>query len=94
MIRCQGIRRFGAAALDLAYLACGRIDGFWEQGLKPWDVAAGMALIQEAGGIVSGLEGEAVSPDACPFLVGSNGTIHRELAGALRRVPGSKRNRG
>lgn len=53
--RTAGIRRAGAAALDLAYVACGRLDGFWEFGLKPWDMAAGALLIEEAGGIVSGL---------------------------------------
>jgi myo-inositol-1(or 4)-monophosphatase len=52
-----GIRRAGAAALDLAYVACGRLDGFWEFGLMPWDMAAGILLIQEAGGIVTDLEG-------------------------------------
>lgn len=53
--RTAGIRRAGAAALDLAYVACGRLDGFWEFGLKPWDMAAGALLIEEAGGMVSGL---------------------------------------
>lgn len=52
-----GIRRAGSAALDLAYVAAGRLDGFWELGLKPWDMAAGIVLIQEAGGLVSDLEG-------------------------------------
>lgn len=51
--RTSGIRRVGAAALDLAYVACGRLDGFWETGLKPWDMAAGCLLIREAGGLVS-----------------------------------------
>jgi myo-inositol-1(or 4)-monophosphatase len=54
-----GVRRAGAAALDLAYVACGRLDGFWELGLSPWDMAAGALLIQEAGGLVGDLEGEA-----------------------------------
>jgi len=53
-----GVRRAGAAALDLAYVACGRLDGFWELGLSPWDMAAGALLIQEAGGLVGGLTGE------------------------------------
>ncbi len=52
-----GIRRAGAASLDLAYVACGRLDGFWEFGLKPWDIAAGVLLIQEAGGMISGICG-------------------------------------
>ncbi len=50
-----GIRRAGAASLDLAYVACGRLDGYWEYGLKQWDIAAGALLVQEAGGIVSGI---------------------------------------
>jgi myo-inositol-1(or 4)-monophosphatase len=56
---CAGLRRPGAAALDLAYVACGRLDGFFEKGLKPWDIAAGALLITEAGGIVGTFEGEA-----------------------------------
>jgi myo-inositol-1(or 4)-monophosphatase len=56
--KTAGIRRPGAAALDLAYVACGRLDGFWEMGLQPWDMAAGALLIQEAGGLVSDFAGE------------------------------------
>jgi len=56
--RCAGVRRPGAASLDLSWVACGRIDGFWEFGLAPWDMAAGALLIQEAGGLVSDLSGE------------------------------------
>jgi len=58
MEHSSGVRRAGAAALDLAYVACGRLDAFWELGLAPWDVAAGALLIQEAGGLVAGLTGE------------------------------------
>ncbi len=54
---CSGLRRTGSAVLDLAYVACGRLDGFWEFGLKPWDIAAGSLLIQEAGGLISDLQG-------------------------------------
>jgi myo-inositol-1(or 4)-monophosphatase len=63
-----GVRRAGAAALDLAYVACGRLDAFWELGLSPWDMAAGALLIQEAGGLVGDLKGEAgfmESGDVC-----------------------------
>jgi myo-inositol-1(or 4)-monophosphatase len=63
-----GVRRAGSAALDLAYVACGRLDGFWELGLSPWDMAAGALLIQEAGGLVGDLTGEAAylqSGDIC-----------------------------
>jgi myo-inositol-1(or 4)-monophosphatase len=59
MQTCAGVRRAGAAALDLAYVACGRLDAFWELGLAPWDMAAGALLIQEAGGLVGDLEGDA-----------------------------------
>ncbi len=58
MKTCAGVRRAGAAALDLAYVACGRLDAFWELGLSPWDMAAGALLIQEAGGLVADLKGE------------------------------------
>jgi len=59
MQTAAGVRRAGAASLDLAYVACGRLDAFWELGLAPWDMAAGALLIQEAGGLVGDLEGEA-----------------------------------
>ncbi|WP_133138897.1 inositol monophosphatase family protein [Legionella genomosp. 1] len=55
--KCAGIRRTGSAALDLAYVACGRLDGFWEMGLRPWDMAAAALLIKEAGGLVGDLQG-------------------------------------
>jgi myo-inositol-1(or 4)-monophosphatase len=58
MEKSSGVRRAGAAALDLAYVACGRLDAFWELGLAPWDMAAGALLIQEAGGLVADLSGE------------------------------------
>jgi myo-inositol-1(or 4)-monophosphatase len=67
----SGIRRPGAAALDLAYVAAGRLDAFWETGLKPWDLAAGTLLIREAGGIVSGLDGNENFFDAGHVLTGS-----------------------
>jgi myo-inositol-1(or 4)-monophosphatase len=54
---CQGVRRGGSAAIDLAYVAAGRLDGYWERGLKPWDIAAGIVLVAEAGGIVTSYEG-------------------------------------
>lgn len=66
MPSCAGIRRAGAAALDLAYVAAGRLDGFWEFGLKPWDMAAGALFIQEAGGWVTTLEGDS------EFMQGKN----------------------
>jgi myo-inositol-1(or 4)-monophosphatase len=67
----SGIRRPGAAALDLAYVAAGRLDAFWETGLKPWDLAAGTLLIREAGGIISGLDGSESFFDAGHVLTGT-----------------------
>ena len=55
--KCAGMRRTGSAALDLAYVASARLDGFWEFGLKPWDIAAGSLLIREAGGLISDVQG-------------------------------------
>jgi myo-inositol-1(or 4)-monophosphatase len=80
---CQGIRRAGAAALDLAYVACGRLDAFWELRLNSWDVAAGALLVQEAGGRVSDFAGGAgyLSGEQ---IVASNGPIHEEILAVLR----------
>jgi len=83
LTRTQGVRRAGAAAVDLAYLACGRTDGFWEINLKPWDTAAGMLLVSEAGGAVSFLNGERYSPYV-PEILASNGKIHREMVEQLK----------
>ncbi len=74
----SGIRRAGAAALDLAYIACGRLDGFWELGLKPWDMAAGVLLIQEAGGFVSDLYGEDTYLQNGD-IIAANPKIHHEI---------------
>ncbi len=73
-----GIRRFGAAALDLAYVAAGRFDGFWERGLEPWDTAAGIILVKEAGGVVKGLGGADPAKDGS--LVCGNSTIVAKMA--------------
>lgn len=78
----QGIRRAGAAALDMAYVACGRLDGFWEIHLKPWDTAAGMLLIEEAGGKLSDYKGNTYSPFV-PEVLASNGKVHHSLVELL-----------
>ena len=69
--KTAGVRRAGAAALDLAYVAAGRLDGFWETGLSPWDMAAGALLIQEAGGLVADLEGESGYLESGRIVAGS-----------------------
>lgn len=81
---CRGIRRAGAAALDLAYVAAGRIDGFWESKLKPWDVAAGALLVSEAGGRVSAFDGADYSVYK-HRIVASNGRIHDEMLTMLEQ---------
>jgi len=80
--RCLAIRRAGAAALDLAYVACGRFDGFWELRLKPWDLAAGVLLVEEAGGRVSMIDGSRMHLEA-PAVCASNGLVHDQLVAVL-----------
>jgi len=81
--KAQAVRRLGSAALDLCYVAAGRMDGFWEQQLKPWDVAAGALMLAEAGGTITGLDG-------APFdvrrgqLMASNGLLHAALLEVVR----------
>jgi len=82
VLRARGIRRMGAAAIDLAYVASGRLDAFWELHLKPWDVAAGVALIRAAGGRVSDLEGGEDWLHG-GHIVGTNGLLHEAVRGAL-----------
>ncbi len=79
MQSCAGVRRPGAAALDLAYVACGRLDGFWEFGLRKWDIAAGEVLIREAGGLTSEIYTGASNTDSGDILAG-NPKIHAQLA--------------
>jgi myo-inositol-1(or 4)-monophosphatase len=78
----RGVRRLGSAGLDLAYVACGRIDASWEYHLNPWDVAGGMLLVSEAGGRVSDIHGSRADPSA-DSLVASNGHLHADLQAAL-----------
>lgn len=82
IMNAQAVRRDGAAALDLAYVACGRFDGFWEEGLKPWDVAAGSLMVEEAGGRVSNYAGGPLSIYAPPILA-SNGLVHEQMMSVL-----------
>jgi myo-inositol-1(or 4)-monophosphatase len=80
--RCQGVRRAGSAALDLAYVAAGRLDAHWEIGLKPWDSAAGALLIAEAGGQLTDWHGAPWRPQSAR-LAATNGNIHNELLAVL-----------
>ena len=74
----HGVRRAGSAALDLAYVACGRLDGYWEFGLSPWDMAAGVVIVREAGGATSDMHGEPVNVRG-PTVMADNGHIHAEM---------------
>jgi myo-inositol-1(or 4)-monophosphatase len=85
--RAQGMRRAGSAAMDLAYVAAGRLDGFWELKLKPWDMAAGMLLVQEAGGRVSDRTGNSTDVYT-NVIVATNGHIPDSLVGLLSSVSG------
>ena len=83
LLGARGVRRDGSAAIDMAYVACGRFDGFWEEGLNPWDVAAGVLMISEAGGRVTGYDGSPLSIYKPPICA-SNGLIHDEMLAVLR----------
>ncbi len=78
MAHTAGVRRYGSAALDLAYVAAGRYDGYWEEGLSPWDIAAGILLVREAGGFVSGLFDEQ-NPVYADSILAANGAIHAPI---------------
>lgn len=82
LAQAQGIRRMGSAALDLCAVARGSFDAFWEAGLSPWDIAAGMAIVREAGGIVTGFDGAAVNL-SCGNVLAANGALHGELLGLM-----------
>ncbi len=81
----HGVRRGGSAALDLAYTACGRLDGFWEFGLNPWDQAAGILLVEEAGGRCSDMKGGPVDVRG-KHMVATNGKIHDQTVELFREV--------
>ena len=82
----QGVRRSGSAALDLAYVACGRFDGLWERGLSPWDIVAGLVLVAEAGGQITAYDGSPLQIESGRVLA-TNGHLHAQLSNALQQVP-------
>ena len=85
MMESQAVRRGGSAALDLCYTALGRVDGFWEMDLHPWDTAAGSVILEEAGGKVTDFSGEPFSIYG-KHILASNGKIHQEMIAALGKV--------
>jgi myo-inositol-1(or 4)-monophosphatase len=81
----QGVRRGGSAAIDLAYVACGRLDGYWERGLSPWDLAAGVVIVREAGGLVTAYDQSDFVLNSGRILA-TNGSIHQPLSQSLAKV--------
>src|SRR6185503_9904346 len=80
---CRSVRRLGSAALNLAYLAAGRLDAYWATSVHAWDVAAGFLLVEEAGGKITGIDGQAVNLEAPQFLATANQTLHDRMLGLL-----------
>lgn len=88
--RSRGVRRPGAAALDLAYVAAGRLDGYWEYKLSPWDIAAGVLLVQEARGRVTNITNGPITLEGRIHLIASNGLLHEEMVAVLKEVMSAK----
>jgi myo-inositol-1(or 4)-monophosphatase len=83
-VRTQGVRRLGSAAIDLAYLAAGRIDGYWELRLGPWDVAAGGLIAEEAGALVTAIDGEGPYLTDTPSLIAANPVLHAKMTAVIK----------
>jgi myo-inositol-1(or 4)-monophosphatase len=90
--RAQAVRRLGSAALDLCYVAAGRMDGFWERRLRPWDMAAGTLIVQEAGGRVTGMDGTTFDVRAGHILA-SNGLLHAQMLNTIAEFAAARRSR-
>ncbi len=80
LTNAQGVRRMGSAAVDLVYVACGRFDGFYEMGLKPWDTSAGWLIVEEAGGVVTQFDHNVPYNVFAPTILATNGFIHKALS--------------
>ena len=85
MAETSGVRRFGSAALDMAYVAAGRYEGFWETGLHPWDIAAGIVLVREAGGYVTDLDGKSDMLKSGD-IIAANDQLHGTLSDILAKA--------
>jgi myo-inositol-1(or 4)-monophosphatase len=83
LARARAVRRLGSAALDMCYVAAGRLDGFWEQHLKPWDVSAGALIIEEAGGRITGIDGAPFNASA-GHLIAANDQLHGQMLDVVR----------
>lgn len=82
--QCHGVRRFGSAAIDLCYTACGRFDGYWEYDLKAWDIAAGKIILEEAGGTITNMDGSLLDPKKGALLA-SNTALHSQMLNFLKQ---------
>jgi myo-inositol-1(or 4)-monophosphatase len=87
LVRCQAVRRTGSAALNLCYVAAGRFDAFWAQSTKAWDIAAGMLLVEEAGGVVSRMDGTPVPLDEPHPVASATPELHQQFCGLLQTAP-------
>ncbi len=85
----HGIRRMGSASIDLCFVACGRFDGFWEYDLEAWDIAAGKIIVEEAGGVVTNMDGSTLNPKLKNILA-SNGLVHTEMIELIKAHGGDK----
>ena len=83
--KCSGIRRFGVASLDLAFVAAGRFDGFWERDLAPWDIAAGIVIVREAGGRIGELDGKG-DPMKTGNILAANDTVYEQIQAELNKT--------
>ncbi len=89
VVRARAVRRLGSAAIDLCWVAAGRMDGFWEDRLHPWDTMAGALIVQESGGRVTALDGSSWMP-AAGHIVASNGHVHDEMLAVVRELRGKR----
>ncbi|MBG7609367.1 MAG: inositol monophosphatase [Anaerolineae bacterium] len=85
-LKTQGVRRLGSAALDLCYVAAGRFDGYWEMRLKPWDAAAGVLIVQEAGGLVTDMQGGQDFLSYPLTIIASNPILHAEILAVIKKI--------
>ncbi|MFP6676927.1 MAG: inositol monophosphatase family protein [Pirellulaceae bacterium] len=86
LLKCQALRRLGSAALNLCYLAAGRLDGYWATSVKSWDIAAGAVIVREAGGTVTNVDGRPLDLNHPTLLAASSEKLHRELLRSLRQA--------
>jgi myo-inositol-1(or 4)-monophosphatase len=85
VLKAQAVRRLGSAALDLCYVAAGRLDGFWELSLNAWDIAAGVLMVEEAGGVTSTMDGKPIVLEPPYSIVASNPAIHAQMMGIIKK---------